>query len=82
MNHQMNMSSNTLRPLLRPAATLAVILAGQFLPPSLRAQVPLPFYEPFPNTYTIGEELGQTGSAALWTVGNGTSSSCARKPPT
>lgn len=44
------------------------------------AQQALPYYEPFPNTDTIGEELGQDtpGTGPTWTLGNSLSSSCAR----
>lgn len=43
-----------------------------------QAQQALPYYEPFPSSDTVGEELGQTGTAATWNTGNSISSSCAR----
>ncbi|HEX5218296.1 MAG TPA: immunoglobulin domain-containing protein [Verrucomicrobiae bacterium] len=34
--------------------------------------VELPFYEPFPNTYTEGERLGGSTSGVIWSTGNST----------
>jgi hypothetical protein len=66
--------------LLAGAAIMAALCG-----PQLQAQVnqsPLPFYEPFPNTYINGEYLGTNGpggvSGVVWDFGNGVSSSCAR----
>ena len=56
-----------------------VLFLGMCLVPQVRAQAPLPFYEPFPGTYVNGEQLGAAGSSgALWNTGNSLSSSCAR----
>ncbi|MDR3458182.1 MAG: hypothetical protein P4N60_12090 [Verrucomicrobiae bacterium] len=60
------------------ALALAAIVAGFLWLPSLRAQSSLPFYEPFPSTYGNGTQLGAGNTTALWTFGNGASSSCAR----
>jgi autotransporter-associated beta strand protein len=56
-----------------------ILLLGGCLISQVRAQQPLPFYEPFPNTYGNNEEFGTSGSSGvIWTIGNSVSSSCAR----
>jgi hypothetical protein len=46
---------------------------------NLEAAAMLPFYEPFPSTYTENENLGAAGSSGnVWNYGNSVSSSSAR----
>lgn len=66
----------SLRPSrLRGALAVAVVALGLS---NTQAQSTLPFYEPFPATYTENENLGGSTSTNIWLVGNSVSSSCAR----
>ncbi len=61
----------------QPLALLTAAL-GLFLLPNARALSPVPFYEPFPSTYTEGEALGGTTSGSVWDTGNSATSSGAK----
>jgi hypothetical protein len=52
-----------------PLLAGAALFAGVF---SARATSPLPFYEPFPSTYTEGERLGGATTVGVWSYGNST----------
>src|SRR5258707_937603 len=51
---------------------VVLLAAAVFWSHCAQAVSTLPFYEPFPDTYTQGEQLGGTTSSAVWDSGSGT----------
>lgn len=49
------------------AASVAAFLVYQ----SAQAQQTLPFYEPFPTSYTAGSQIGSAPSSTIWSQGGG-----------
>ena len=78
---QCQLLSNTLQHLHLRRANLrwfGLALGLVMLQQSVQAVSTLPFYEPFPSTYTEGGQLGAAPTTPPWDFGNSASSSSAR----